>query len=289
MSNTVQHTILSAKLSAKIIIESRLAKNVDCASLEAEILLAHTLQQSRTYLRTYPQRVIDSLSMTQFDSLVERRAKGEPIAYITGHREFWSLDLLTDKNTLIPRPETETLVVCALEKIPHKTPSRIAELGTGSGAIALAIASERPDCTINATDICVNALSVAKKNATRLSLKNLRFHSGNWFAPLHNELFDIIISNPPYVANGDPHLQQGDLRYEPSSALKSGHDGLDAIRHIINNAPKHLAKDGWLLLEHGYDQRDNIIALLKENKYRNIAWHNDIQNQARVILGQKSI
>ncbi|NOX42552.1 MAG: peptide chain release factor N(5)-glutamine methyltransferase [Gammaproteobacteria bacterium] len=282
-----QQTIHQTTTNIKTRLTDTCENTYNNATLEAEVLLAHTLGQSRTYLRTYPQQAINSPTIEQLNSIVERRISGEPIAYITGHQEFWSLDLDINKDTLIPRPETETLVTCALEKIPRDKSIRIADIGTGSGAIALAIASERPACTITATDICESALIIAKNNAVRLSLSNLEFHCGNWFEPIQNELFDIVISNPPYIANNDPHLQKGDLRFEPIFALRSGHDGLDAIRHIIRNAKKHLIKDGWLLLEHGYDQRDRLITLLKDNEYSNIIWHNDIQNQARVILAQK--
>lgn len=282
-------------------IEARLisACNNDCnndcnnacnnAALEAEILLAHTLGKSRTYLRTYPKQPIDSTTMMQLNRVVTRRINGEPIAYITGHREFWSLDLLINKNTLIPRPETEMLVELALRKIPCKKSLCIADLGTGSGAIALAIANERPNCAIIATDVSEQALTIARKNATRLMLTNIEFYHGSWFEPINNEMFDIIVSNPPYIANNDTHLQKGDLRFEPLSALQSGHDGLNAIRHIIRNAKAYLHREGWVLMEHGYDQRDELIALLKNNDYRNIAWHNDTQNQPRIILGQKKL
>jgi len=266
--------------------ESLLLENVECAALEATILLAYTLKQSQTYLRTYPQEIINPIALQQFNELVARRIKGEPIAYITGHREFWSLDLLTNKDTLIPRPETELLIEIALKKIPCNKSLCIADLGTGSGAIALAIASERPDCTITATDVSENALIIAKKNAARLSINNINFLHGHWLEPLNNNKFDIIISNPPYIANNDPHLQQGDLRFEPLSALTSGHDGLDAIKNIIKEAQNNLLESGCLLLEHGYDQRDRVIALLKENKYNEITWHDDLQNQPRVVHGR---
>lgn len=240
------------------------------ARLEAEILLAHILKKSRTYLRTYPQQIIDSPTLGQFDKLITRRIKGEPVAYITGQREFWSMELITNKETLIPRPETELLVELALEKISQENAKHIAEIGTGTGAIALAIAREKPDCTVIATDISENALAIAKQNASRYSLNNLQFHCGNWFEPIANETFDIIISNPPYVAKNDPHLQQGDLRFEPLIALESGFDGLDAIRHLILNGQSKLAKGGWLLMEHGYDQREKIISLLNDAGYANL-------------------
>ncbi len=268
-------------------IEARLIGACDNAALEAEILLAHALRKSRTYLRTYAEQPIDSVTLVQLDALVKRRINGEPIAYITGHREFWSLDLVTNKDTLIPRPETETLVELALQKIPCEKSLHVADLGTGSGAIALAIASERPNCTLIATDVSEQALTIARKNATRLALTNIEFRQGNWFRPVNNEIFDIIVSNPPYIANNDTHLQKGDLRFEPLSALQSGHDGLNAIRHIIQNAKPYLLDGGWVLVEHGYHQRDQLIVLIKNNGYRNIAWHNDTQNQPRVILGQK--
>lgn len=257
------------------------------ARMEAEVLLAFTLKKSRTYLRTYPQQGIDPAVLGQFDKLIARRTKGEPVAYITGQREFWSMELITNEETLIPRPETELLVELALEKISQKNATHIAEIGTGTGAIALAIAREKPDCTVIAIDISQNALNVAKQNATRYALNNLHFHCGSWFEPVANDTFDIIISNPPYVAEDDPHLQQGDLRFEPLIALESGPDGLDAIRHLILKGQNRLAKGGWLLMEHGYDQREKIITLLHDAGYTNLSWHDDIYKLPRVILGQK--
>ena len=257
------------------------------ARLEAEVLLAYTLKKSRTYLHTYPQQNIDPATLGQFNKLIARRTKGEPVAYITGQREFWSMELITNEETLIPRPETELLVELALEKISQENAKHIAEIGTGTGAIALAIAQEKPGCTVTATDISENALNVAKQNAARYALKNLHFHCGSWFEPVENESFDIIISNPPYVAENDPHLQQGDLRFEPLIALESGPDGLDAIRHLILKGQSRLAKGGWLLMEHGYNQREKIIALLQDAGYTNLSWHDDIYKLPRVILGQR--
>jgi len=275
---TIQQTTHNTKI--------RLTGVADNATLESEILLAHTLNKSRTYLRTYPQQLINAQTITQLDTLVERRINGEPIAYITGQREFWSLNLIINKNTLIPRPETETLVELALDKIAPRVSHHIADLGTGSGAIALALASERPNCHFIATDVSEQALHVAEKNAANHALKNIEFRCGNWFEPIANELFDLIVSNPPYIENNDPHLQQGDLRFEPESALQSGKDGLNAIRLLVEQSKKHLLNKGWLIIEHGYQQRDAIIALLNQYNYSNISCYNDIQNLPRVILGQ---
>ncbi|HEC20169.1 MAG TPA: peptide chain release factor N(5)-glutamine methyltransferase, partial [Gammaproteobacteria bacterium] len=201
--------------------QQRLIENSDSPQLEVEVLLAHVLQSNRTYLRTWPEKLLTTQQLAQLEGFIERRNNGEPIAYITGEREFWGMSLHVSPDTLIPRPETETLVELALERIPRDAEWQIADLGTGSGAIALAIARERPRCLVLATDISPAALAMARHNATRLGLDNLRFADGAWCTALGNERLEMILSNPPYVAPGDPHLQQGDLRFEPPAALAS--------------------------------------------------------------------
>ncbi len=257
----------------------------ECPQLDAEILLAHALGQTRTFLRTWPERIPEPAHATQFRTLLARRCQGEPVAYLTGKRDFWDMTLTVSPHTLIPRPETETLVELALEKIPPDARWRIADLGTGSGAIALAIAHERPHCQIVATDISPAALSIARDNATRLKINNIRFTEGRWCKPLASEHFEIIVSNPPYVHPADPHLQQGDLRFEPLTALQSGPDGLTDIRAICTEARQHLCSPGWLLLEHGYEQGTAVPTILRELGYQQVQTERDLAQNDRVSLG----
>lgn len=254
--------------------------------LDAEILLAHTLNQTRTFLRTWPERMLESAHLTQFQTLLVRRCQGEPVAYLTGKRDFWDMTLTVSPHTLIPRPETETLVELALEKIPLDATWRIADLGTGSGAIALAIARERPHCQIVATDISPDALAIARNNAARLKINNIHFAEGHWCAPLTNEHFEMMISNPPYVHSSDPHLQQGDLRFEPLTALQSGPDGLADIRIICSEARQHLCAPGWLLLEHGYNQGTAVPTILRKLGYQQVQAQKDLAQNDRVSLGR---
>jgi release factor glutamine methyltransferase len=254
--------------------------------LDAEVLLARVLAQSRTYLHTWPERRLEARQWETLRRLIEERAKGTPVAYLTGRREFWSLDLKVNSATLIPRPETELLVELALVRIPAGQGRRVADLGTGSGAIALALASERPACTVVATDRSGPALAVARDNATRLRLTNLEFFQGDWFAPLAGQRFDVIVSNPPYVADDDPHLRVGDVRLEPAWALKAGMDGLDALRHLIEQAPLYLKPNGWLILEHGYDQGLAVYHLLSAGGFTSLRDHADLAGHSRACEAQ---
>jgi release factor glutamine methyltransferase len=264
----------------------RLSSVSETPRLDAELLLARVLNQPRSYLYAWPDRATDAGQERHFMALLERRLAGEPVAYLTGWRAFWSLDLVVTPATLIPRPETELLVELALERLPADQPRRVADLGTGSGAIALAIASERPTCQVVATDLSVAALRVAGQNAQRLGIGNVQFRQGDWCAALTNERFDTIVCNPPYIAATDPHLQQGDLRFEPHPALAAGVDGLAAIRRIVAQAGPHLVDGGWLLLEHGYDQRDSVLALLRTAGFSEVADYRDLAGQPRVAVGR---
>ena len=208
------------------------------------------------------------------------------MAYLTGAQGFWTLDLAVTPATLIPRPETELLVELALARIPRDAATRIADLGTGSGAIALAIAKERPRAAVVATDASGAALDVARANANRNGIANVEFRHGDWLAPLEGEMFDLVASNPPYIAVGDPHLDAGDLRFEPPAALSSGTDGLDAIRRIVGDTPTHLHGDGWLLLEHGWDQGDAVRELLSAAGFVDVATERDLEGRDRVSLGR---
>jgi release factor glutamine methyltransferase len=257
------------------------------ARLEAEILLAHALGVSRAHLYARPEHEPDSAQREAFERLVDTRLRGEPIAYLIGRREFWSLDIAVTRDVLIPRPETELLVELALERIPGDRAFRIADLGTGSGAIALAIARERPLARVTATDASTAALEVARGSAKRLGIGNVVFAAGDWYAAIGNAQFDLIVSNPPYIAANDAHLAQGDLRFEPASALASGDDGLDAIRHIAAGAPEHLAEGSALLLEHGFDQSARVRALLDAAGFENVSSVSDHGGHERVTLGTK--
>jgi len=253
---------------------------------EAELLLAHALGQPRSWLYAHGTDPVDAVVAAAYEDLVVRRLAGEPIAYLTGRRGFWRLDLAVTPDTLIPRPETELLVELALALLPPDRPLRIADLGTGSGAIALALALERPQAVVIATDASDAALVVARANAAELGLGNVEFRHGDWLAPLTGERFDLIASNPPYIAEDDPHLQAGDLRHEPVAALASGPDGFDAIRTIVRDAPAHLVPGGWLLLEHGWEQGADVSTLLRDVGFVEVATKRDLEARERATLGR---
>lgn len=257
--------------------------------LEAEVLLSSLLDRPRTYLTAWPEMQLSQEQLLSFQAMIERRTRGEPMAYITGSREFWSLNLEVTPDTLIPRPETETLVEKALEFIPLDQAMLIADLGTGSGAIAAALASERPMCEIVATDFSSDTIQVAQRNFSRLGLSNIKTSTGEWCDALSSSAkFDLIISNPPYIADGDGHLAHNGLPWEPQKALRSGDDGLDDINIIIKQVPKHLADNGWLLLEHGFDQGNQVRFLLKQAGFSAINTIQDLSGHDRVSMGQLS-
>ena len=254
--------------------------------VDAEFLLVHVLGRPRSWLFAHREDPVTGETAAAFEALVERRAAGEPVAYLTGRRGFWRFDLAVTPATLIPRPETELLVELALERLPVDRALCVADLGTGSGAIALALAHERPRARVIASDASASAIEVARGNATALELANVDFREGDWFAPLAGERFDLIASNPPYIAAGDPHLAEGDLRFEPATALSSGVDGLDAIRRISAGAPAHLQRGGWLLLEHGWDQGAAVRELLLLSGFQDVATERDLEGRDRVSLGR---
>jgi release factor glutamine methyltransferase len=256
------------------------------ARREATLLLAHVLGVSDAWLVTHAGDGIDAARAADFRALVARRARGEPVAYIVGVRGFHALDLIVTPDVLIPRPETELLVDLALRRLPVDVDCAVADLGTGSGAVALAIAKARPRAGMIATDASPAALDVARRNADRLGLRNVEFAQGDWCAALGGARFDVIVSNPPYVADGDPHLSRGDLRFEPRSALASGIDGLDAIRVIARDARTHLCARGWLVLEHGFDQGPAVHALLARHGYAEVFTARDLGGHERVSGGR---
>lgn len=255
--------------------------------LDAELLLTFVLNKPRSYLFAWPDRVLTALQTQQFAHLMQRRVAGESVAHICGEKEFWSLALQVTPDTLIPRPDTELLVELVLTKLPATPVQTLADLGTGSGAIVLAIASERPHWQLSATDNSAAALAVAKRNASRLSLNNVNFYTGNWCAALPaSSQFNAIISNPPYLAEDDPHLLSGNLAFEPRSALVAGKEGLDDLQQIIRQAHTHLYHQGWLLLEHGYTQALAVQHCMQQAGYSAIATYNDLAGQPRVTVGQ---
>ncbi len=252
---------------------------------DAEILLAHALQRDRAWLIAHAGDALPEAARRRFEALLARRAQGEPVAYLRGTQGFWTLQLTVTPDTLIPRPETELLVELALARLTHEGPLRVADLGTGSGAIALAIAKERPAIAVVATDLSGEALAVARGNARAQAIANVEFRQGSWFVPLAGERFDLIASNPPYIADGDPHLQQGDLRHEPAAALSSGAEGLSAIREIVLNASAHLRSGGWLLIEHGWRQGQAVRELFLRAGMEAVRTGRDLEDRERVTLG----
>jgi len=318
--------ISPATISAALAQARRRLELYDSTRLDAEVLLSYALSVTISYLHTWPERNLDAVQLAQFHALIERRLAGEPVAYITGRREFWSLELHVTCDTLIPRPETELLVELALQRIPAHAAWNIADLGTGSGAIALALARERPRRKIVATDISPAALNIARANARQLNIPNIEFRLSDsteqWHAPLQDQCFDMIVSNPPYVSSLDAHLEEGDLRFEPRIALAAGADGLQHLRAIAMQAREHFTpslalphegggdiqalprqggedihdipspsgrgwrsrvRGSWLLLEHGYDQAAELTRILSGLGYRDIKDHADIAGLPRTI------
>jgi len=279
-------TIPAAIETALASAAARLAPVTDCPALEAQLLLGHALGKDRAYLLAWPQRTLSGEQLAAFQALVRRRCTGEPLAYITGRREFWSLDLEVSPHTLVPRPETELLVELALQHLPPGERRWVADLGTGSGAIALAVARERPLARIIAGDASAEALAVARRNAERLGLANVEFRQGDWFAPLAGERVDILCCNPPYLRDDDPHLRSGDLAHEPRAALAAGPTGLEAIEAVIDRARAHLRPGASLILEHGYDQGAAVARCLTEAGLEQVAAHRDLAGHWRAATAR---
>lgn len=255
------------------------------ARLDAELLLAFCLGKSRGYLRTWPEKNLSDEQQAQFAQLMARRKQGEPVAYLLGQQGFWSLDLEVAPHTLIPRPDTELLVETALALLPA-TPLKALDLGTGTGAIALALACERPGWHLTGVDRIEEAVALAARNAQRLGMVNARFLRSSWFTALAGERYQLIVSNPPYIASDDQHLAQGDVRFEPLSALVAGADGLDDIRLIIAQAPDYLEAQGWLMLEHGFDQAAAVRDLLRQGGFTAVESRRDLAGHERISLGR---
>lgn len=253
--------------------------------LDAELLLAHVLGKSRSYLHTWPERELETEQLERYLAAIVRRQAGEPVAYILGQQGFWSLDLEVASHTLIPRPDTELLVETVLALLPA-TPAALLDLGTGTGAIALALASERPAWLLTGVDRVPDAVALAERNRARLNLNNASFIASHWFSALAGQRYQLIVSNPPYIAADDRHLAEGDVRFEPSSALVAGADGLDDIRLIIQQAPNYLQAGGWLLLEHGFDQAAAVRELLSARGFSAVESRRDLGGHERISLGR---
>lgn len=266
-------------------ILSRAVPNVD--EIDVELLLASVLETTRGMMKAYPERELSAEEKEKFDILVQRRSNGEPVAYLVGHKEFWSLDFIVTPDVLIPRADTELLVEMALENLEQGNDLRVLDMGTGCGAIALSIASERKDVQVVATDASAEALQIAKLNAKHLQITNVEFALGDWYTALGDDKkFNMIVSNPPYVADFDPHLEQGDLRFEPNTALVGGSEGMDYLRHIVGLAPKYLFAGGQLMVEHGYDQEALVRAEFEQAGFSNITCYKDIAGIPRVTAGR---
>ncbi len=259
----------------------------ESAALDADVLLCFVLKKPRTYLRAWSEKIPSVDTITAFKHLINRRSEGEPIAYLTGHREFWSRDFKINNSVLIPRSDTELLIELSLARIAHDKPAKILDLGTGSGIIGITLALERPKTTIIATDISLSSLQMAQKNATNHKVETLSFQQSHWFSELKPQQFDLIVSNPPYIAENAPHLQQGDLRFEPQHALVSKNNGLSDISVIVKQALAYLKPQGTLLIEHGYDQQQAVEEIFKDASYQNIQIQTDLAQHPRVVLGQK--
>lgn len=256
------------------------------AQLDAELLLAFVFEKPRSYLYTWPDKTVTEAQVAAFMTLLERRQRGEPVAYLLGRQGFWTLDLQVAKHTLIPRADTELLVESALQLADASSTLKVLDLGTGTGALALALASERPLWAVTGVDRIESAVALAQNNQRQLQLANVEFLSSHWFSALTAQRYDLIVSNPPYIADNDPHLQQGDVRFEPLSALVSGPDGLDDIRLIIAQAPSYLTANGWLLLEHGFDQASAVRELLQQAGFIDVSSQRDLSGHQRISLGR---
>lgn len=258
----------------------------DSPQLDAELLLTAALGKPRSHLYAWPDKVPDEQQRERFKALTAQRQQGQPISYLLGQREFWSLDFIVSPAVLIPRPDTELLVETALELLP-KQAAKVLDLGTGSGAIAISLASERPNWIISASDFSEAALAIAASNNRRLVDDRVTLLQGSWFdAAPAGDRYDLIISNPPYIEDNDPHLQQGDVAHEPASALSSGADGLDDIRVITEKAPTHLLDGGWLMLEHGYNQAEAVGDIMKDAALQAVHHRQDLAGINRITLGQ---
>ena len=267
--------------------EKELSFISDSSLLDTEIILSFVMRQTREYVRAHDDVKLSLTEENSFTKFLERRKRGEPIAYIVGKCFFWDFELITNSSVLIPRPETERLVELAIELVmKNQHRNCIADLGTGSGAIAIALARAFKNSFVHAVDISEDALAVARLNANTLDVGNIEFHKGSWFGGLPGKRFDLIVANPPYIKNGDEHLLKKELSYEPLSSLVSDDSGYAALNTIIDQSPKFLKKDAWLLLEHGYNQQGKVLDRLKVNGYSSLSGHQDLSGVDRVVIAR---
>lgn len=266
----------------------QLAAVSDSALLDAEVLLCHCLHKNRSFIRAWPEHPLTDQQASEFLALISQRQQGVPVAYLTGEREFWSRSFKVNPDVLIPRPDSELLIELSLDLLPANQANKIIDLGTGSGILAITLAAERLESQVIACDLSPAALRTAQDNAQQLQISNVRFLASNWFSAINDRDFDLVISNPPYIDQHDPHLQQGDVRFEPDSALISPENGLQDIRLLADQARQHLKPGGYLLIEHGYDQQTAVQALFKRFNYQQITTHPDYAGNPRVTSGQWS-
>lgn len=281
MSKSNDHSLLSLLIAAN----EQLSTTSETAMLDAEVLLCHCLNKNRSFLRAWPEHQPSAEQLAQFQALVKQRSQGTPVAYLTGQREFWSRDFKVSPDVLIPRPDTELLIELSLSLLPTDRPCKIIDLGTGSGIIAVTLAAERPLTQVFASDLSSAALEVARYNAQQLNTGNVRFVQSSWFDNIEETGFDLVISNPPYIADNDPHLKIGDVRFEPDSALISAENGLQDIRQLAEQARVHLKDHGQLLVEHGYNQQTEVQAIFNELGYQQVNTHTDLSGNPRVTSG----
>lgn len=264
-----------------------LAEASPSAALDAEVLLCCVLNCNSAHLMTWPEKELSEEQLDHYQRLLEQRRQGEPVAHITGQREFWSLNFTVNNSTLIPRPETETLVEFILSRFGDRKKLRLLDMGTGSGAIAIALAKEQPGWQIIGSDISAAALELARHNADQLQCSNVRFIHSDWFDNIAQHDFDIIVSNPPYIADNDPHLQQGDVRFEPDGALTAGPAGMDAIEQLCAQAKHYLAENGWLIIEHGYNQEQQVADCFARYGFTQITQQRDLSGHTRMTAGKR--
>lgn len=264
-----------------------LSETSPSAGLDAQVLLTHTLHCNSAHLAAWPEKDLSEQQASQYLRLIQQRIKGVPVAHLTGTREFWSLNFNVDDSTLIPRPETETLVEFILEKFAGIKNFKLLDMGTGTGAIAIAIAKEKPEWQIFASDVSEQALDLARQNSDLHQTDNTTFTHSNWFNEITDHDFDIIVSNPPYIAEDDPHLSAGDVRFEPQSALTSGVEGMDDIEHLCLHAKNHLTNNGWLIVEHGYNQNQLVADCFAKNDYTQIEQKKDLSGHTRMTAGKR--
>ncbi|OAI06104.1 protein-(glutamine-N5) methyltransferase, release factor-specific [Methylomonas methanica] len=281
MSKSNDHSLQSLLIAAN----EQLSTTSETAMLDAEVLLCHCLEKNRSFLRAWPEHQPNAPQIAQFQLLVEQRSQGTPVAYLTGQREFWSRNFKVSPNVLIPRPDTELLIELSLSLLPTDQPCKIIDLGTGSGIIAVTLAAERPLTQVFASDLSSAALEVARYNAQQLNTGNISFLQSNWFDNIEETGFDLVLSNPPYIADKDPHIKIGDVRFEPDSALISAENGLQDIRQLAEQARTHLKDHGQFLVEHGYNQQTEVQAIFKELGFRQVNTYADLSGNPRVTSG----